>query len=220
MTAIEKLRAAFASQASRNVSLHDEYIMVGQDDGSVGEVVRYVEPADYGQDDNDPEPLTVFDMLEALREIEELAKREPLPFKQVITDPNEAYMAILAEWEDDKRKLSYYKEQEGEKRRILFAGAFPNPKEGTNRHKLPDGRQVVGKYTIGRKIDEAALPVTLQAMREAGVANTDVLVSYKPSLAKREWNTLSEDNKLLFSAAVIATPGMPGLEIEQAKGGR
>lgn len=223
MTALEKLRSAFAAQASRNIDPHEEFIYVGSEDDSTvyPERLTALPERESWQDDagdDEPEPLTLFDMLSALDEIAELEKREPVAFVQAITDPQEAYIAMLAEWQDDRTKLAYYKEQEAEKRRLLFAGAFPNPVEGSQRHKLPDGRTIKGQYKIARKIDEAALPATLLQMRELGVANADVLVSYKPSLAKREWNTLSEDNKLAFSAAVIATPGMPGLEVELPKG--
>jgi hypothetical protein len=221
MNAIDKLRAAFTAQIIRNVDPHEEFIAIGdKTPNGIVSTLEFKPERESWQDDDDDEPeyLTLFDVLSALDEIAELEKRPPLEFKPVITDPGEAYIVMLAEWEDDRKKLAYYKAREGEKRRILFAGAFPEPKEGVQRHKLPDGRTIKGDYKIGRKIDEAALPATLAAMREVGVANTDVLVSYKPSLAKREWNTLSPENKLVFSAAVIATPGMPGLEVEMPKG--
>lgn len=123
------------------------------------------------------------------------------------------YLQMLAEWEDAVEALARWKEIEMDLRLKLFAGAFPNPKEGTNSHTLPDGRVLKGQYRMNRNIDEAALPATLQALREAGVANADALVRYKPELAKREWNDLSEESKLIFSAAVITTPGTPQFEV-------
>lgn len=222
MTALEKLRLAFAGQITRNVDPHEEFIFVGDTSSALARLEATEPPAESWQepdDDAEPEPLTLFDMIAALDEIRELEKREPLPFDagEPETDPGKAYMQLLAQWNDDRSKLAFYKAREGENRRILFAGAFPNPVEGTQRFKLADGRTIKGQYKIGRKIDEAALPATLARMRELGVANTDSLVTYKPSLAKREWNTLSDEMKLEFSPAVIATPGMPGLEIEMPK---
>lgn len=123
------------------------------------------------------------------------------------------YMQMLAEHEDICLRLAALKEQELDLRLKLFSGAFPNPKEGTNTWKLPDGRELKGKHVVNRKIDEASLAVTLQAMRDAGVANADQLVRYKPELSKSEWNTLSDEMKLLFSPAVIATPGTPQFEV-------
>lgn len=221
MTALEKLRSALDAQLKRNVDPHQQFIIIGAAAYDPDNDALYATPTyEHGQEpdeEGEPDWLTLFDMRAVLDEIAELQQREPLPFKQVHTDPGEAYMAMLAEWKDDATKLAYYKEQESEKRVMLFAGAFPNPKEGTQRFKLADGRTIVGKYTINRKIDEAALPATLAAMREQGVANTDALVSYKPSLAKREWNTLGEEHKLIFSACVIATPGKPSLEVDLPK---
>lgn len=125
----------------------------------------------------------------------------------------DAYMDLLKEWEVAKELLELVKQIELDNRLKLFAGAFPHPKEGTNTHNLPDGRAIKGQYTIRRNIDEAALPGVLEDLRKAGCANSDVLVRYKPELAKREWNDLSDEHKLVFSAAVIAVPGSPQFEV-------
>jgi len=229
MTALDKLRAAFAAQIARNVDPHDQYISVIDDDwkqGAAQIAMPLVAPPereswqDDEPSDDEPDHLTLFDIICALDEIKELEQRPPVDraAEAEETDPGKRYMQLLAEWRDDRRKLAYYKEQEGTKRRVLFAGAFPNPVEGTNKLTLANGLKLKGQYKIGRKLDEAALPATLARMRELGVANTDALVNYKPSLAKREWNTLSDEMKLEFSPAVIATPGMPGLEVEEPKG--
>lgn len=127
------------------------------------------------------------------------------------------YMDILKEWEVAKELLELVKEIEMDTRLKLFAGAFPNPKEGTNTHVLPDGRALKGQYTIRRNIDEAALPGVLEDLRKAGCANSDVLVRYKPELAKREWNSLSDEMKLMFSPAVVAIPGSPQFEVTTPK---
>lgn len=221
MMALDKLRSGLEGQARRNIDPHEELVMIGPDRHD-GLPLLYKEDRESWQDDDEPDEvakLTLFDLLAALDEIKELSKRKPIDreAEPIETDPGKRYMQILAEWQDDRVKLAYYKEQEKDKRIVLFAGAFPQPVEGVNRLKLTDGRTIKAQYSISRKIDEAALPITLNHMRELGVANTDVLVTYKPSLAKREWNTLSEDNKLAFSAAVIAKPGTPSLEIEMPK---
>jgi hypothetical protein len=223
MTAIDKLRAAFASQITRNIDPHSEFIFVGSDSSPVDHKLMVQPERESWQDDesdDEAEPLTLFDMLCALDEIAELKQRPPVDraAEDVATDPGARFMQILAEWQDAKRKLAYYKDVEGTHRRTLFAGTFPEPREGTQSFKLANGFTIKGQYKIGRKLDEAALPATLATLREAGVANTDALVAYKPSLVKREWNTLSPENKLLFSPAVIATPGMPGLDLEPPKG--
>lgn len=130
------------------------------------------------------------------------------------------YLRMLETWDSMCLLKALVEESEKDMRLKLFSGAFPNPKEGTNVHKLPDGRELVGKHVVNRKIDEAALPAVLAVMRKKGVANADQLVRMKPELAKREWNSLSPEMKLLFSPAVIATPGSPQFEIRIPKRAR
>lgn len=129
----------------------------------------------------------------------------------------DAYMDIMAEWELAKEIMDVLKPIELDARLKLFNGAFPNPKEGTNTHKLPDGRELKGKYEIRRTVNEPVLAVTLQALRDHGVANTDALIRVKPELAKREWNSLSDEAKLIFSPAITATPGTPQFEVVTPK---
>lgn len=130
------------------------------------------------------------------------------------------YLRMLDAWEQVDQLRALIQECELDMRLRLFSGAFANPVEGTNSHKLPDGRVLKGQYKINRYINEEVLPATLAALRERGVANTDALVRYKPELAKREWNSLSEENKLLFSPAITAKPGTPSFEITVPKRGR
>lgn len=153
-------------------------------------------------------------LMDRAKEITNVLERLGTPGNE---DP---YMRMLGAWEEVDLLRSLVVEAEKDMRLKLFQGAFPNPKEGTNVHKLPDGRELVGKHTINRKIDEAALPAILAVMRERGVANTDKLVRYKPELAKREWGSLSDENKLVFSPAIIATPGSPQFEIRIPKRAR
>lgn len=129
----------------------------------------------------------------------------------------DAYMDMLAQHDMVKELLDAAKAAELDMRLKLFAGAFPNPKEGTNTWKLPDGREIKGKYEIRRTVNEPVLAVTLQALRDHGVANTDALIRRKPELAKAEWNTLSDEAKLIFSPALTAVPGTPQFEVVTPK---
>lgn len=162
-----------------------------------------------------PAPVdpTVAQIIERTTEITRVLKALGKPGN---ADP---YLRMLDAWEAVDQLRSLIQDCEMDMRLKLFAGAWANPKEGTNSHKLPDGRVLKGQYKINRYIDEAALPATLEALRERGVANTDALVRYKPELAKREWNALSEENKLIFSAAVTSKPGAPSFEITIPKRG-
>ena len=229
MTAIEKLRAALRPHMVRNVDPHEELLCFAQEAPLVssGADLSYLmapPERESWQDDEEgeAEPITLFDMQCVLDELEELTRRPPLTREdeEPSTDPHVRYMQLLAQWDDDRRKLAFYKEREKELRVTIFNATFPAPTEGTLRHKLPDGRTIKAGYKINRKVDEAALPAVLAHMRELGVANADALVSFKPSLVKREWNTLSDANKLEFSAAVVSSPGTPTLDIELPKGSR
>lgn len=144
-----------------------------------------------------------------LADLRELAGERP--------STGDAYMDMLAEWEAVNETLSAVKERELDLRLKLFAGAFPNPKEGTNTWRLPDGRELKGKHNINRSINEPLITATLAAMREHGVANTDALIRYKPELAKKEWNSLSDEAKLIFSPVITAVPGTPGFEVVTPK---
>lgn len=128
-------------------------------------------------------------------------------------DEGQHYLQLLAEWQDTESELKKIKARELDLRNRLFAGAFPKPTEGANTHELPDGRKLKGQYKINRRVDEAALPAVLDELREHGVANADVLVKYKPELAKREWNSLSDEAKVIFSKAIISNPGTPGFAV-------
>ncbi len=133
------------------------------------------------------------------------------------TRNSDPYLDLLERWQETVKLLASFKEQEAEQRRMLFSGAFPNPKEGVQRHQLPDGNCIKGEYKITRSLELSSLPHCLHALQEAGVANVDGLVRYKPELAVSEWRCLSDESKLMFAPAVIATPGMPSLTIEAPK---
>lgn len=156
-----------------------------------------------------PAPVdpTVAALIERTNEMSRMLKALGKPGN---ADP---YLRMLDAWEQVDQLRALVQDCELDMRLRLFAGAFANPKEGTNSHKLPDGRVLKGQHKINRYINEEALAVTLDAMRKAGVANTDALVRYKPELAKSEWNTLSDEMKLLFSPAISSKPGTPSFEI-------
>lgn len=157
---------------------------------------------------------TVAQLIERTNEISRVLKALGKPGNQ---DP---YLRMLDAWEQVDQLRALVQECELDMRLKLFAGAFANPKEGTNSHKLPDGRVLKGQHKINRYINEEALAVTLQALRDRGVANTDKLVRFKPELAKSEWNSLSEEMKLVFSPALTSKIGTPSFEITIPKRGR
>src|SRR5262245_49113181 len=105
------------------------------------------------------------------------------------------FMTALAAWQEDVKQLAIIKKREAETRRALFDSAFPDPHEGTQRRELPDGRILVGGYSLTRKVDEAALTDAFNAVRAAGYVNADALIVSKPELVKSVWNKLTEPQK-------------------------
>src|SRR5882672_4261083 len=116
MTALDKLRSAFETQITRNVDLHEEFVYVGAKDdlGPLPSLEVKSERESWQEDEPDDEEveyLTLFDVLCALDEIKELAARPPIDLEAhpIETDPGKRFMQILESWQDNKRKLAYYK---------------------------------------------------------------------------------------------------------------
>lgn len=125
---------------------------------------------------------------------------------------NEVTQADLAEWYKMQEDMKKLRAREMLLRQKIFKFYFPNPDEGTNNHNMPDGYVLKGKHTINRDVDPGAFQVLRKTFEEAGI-HPDALVQYKPSLVKREYNTLTEEQKRLFDQALIVKPGSPALEI-------
>jgi hypothetical protein len=97
-------------------------------------------------------------------------------------------------------------------RKSLFASTFPDHTAGTRYYDLPDGSRVKGVARMTYNIDEASLGTALQALRDKGLTTADSLVRYKPSLEKKAYDRLTQEEKKLFNVAVITKPGSPALE--------
>lgn len=125
---------------------------------------------------------------------------------------NEVTQEDLSQWYTMQEELKRLRAAEMLLRRKIFKAFFPVPAEGTNNHELPDGWMLKGKHTINRDIDPGAFQVLRDQFEKAGI-HPDALVQYKPSLVKREYNMLTEEQKHLFDQALIVKPGSPALEI-------
>lgn len=125
---------------------------------------------------------------------------------------NEVTQADLAEWYKMQEELKKLRSKEMLLRQKIFKFFFPDPKEGTNSHNMADGYVLKGKYGLNRDIDPGAFQVLRDTFEGAGI-RPDSLVQYKPFLVKREYNTLTEEQRRLFDQALIVKPGSPSLEI-------
>ena len=129
---------------------------------------------------------------------------------------NESQQAAHEEW---FRKLRYWqrlcstlkdvKEEEAALRKELFAGAFPAPKEGTQRVTLTDGTVLKGEFKLNRKIDIEILKGLDLPQRLK-----DLVVRYKPELDTKQYRSLKPEDLEIFDECLTITPGMPALEIE------
>lgn len=101
-------------------------------------------------------------------------------------------------------------------RKELFAMAFPSPKEGTNDLALPNGWKAKAVYKLDRKLDEAALPAVMDALRKLDVI-AESLVRYKPELDTKAYKALSDANQAIFNQCLTIKPASPSLELIQPK---
>ncbi len=146
-----------------------------------------------------------------------LANQVEINLPEVIADArrgsDDPYMQNLAEWQVLTRLASELKGREMDLRKDLFDGAFPEPKEGTNKHTLPDGRIVKGTLKISRSVDQASVVSVQRLLREELGAKTDDLFPTAFKLDKKVLDTLTVAQKKIAADAYTEKPGAPALEI-------
>jgi hypothetical protein len=119
---------------------------------------------------------------------------------------------LLSSWYTMAKELKVLRAKEILLRKQIFGHAFPNPHEGTNNFDLDDGYVLKGTYSLDRSVDEGAFSSLKEKLREEAI-NPDKLVQWKPSLVRKEYNKLTEDQKHLFDQCLTMKPGSPSLEI-------
>lgn len=141
--------------------------------------------------------------------------------------------AVLAEWQKAADALSAAKDYEARLRVVVVELNFPDPKEGTNRNQLPDGRSikcsVPYRYDLSNKEAKAekAIDDMTAISQQAGFV-ADRLIKWEPELSIKEYRLLNPDNpaaqteeqkRILAILQTILTikPGSPQIEIEEAK---
>ena len=132
---------------------------------------------------------------------------------------NTVTQADLERWYTVQKQLSKLKGEEQLLRQKIFAGMFPDPKEGTNSVDLADGFVIKGKRVINRTVDDAAYKASIEELAKAGIP-TDEIIRYKPELAVSAYRKLTEEQTHLMDTVLIIKDGMPGLEIVKPKRAR
>lgn len=118
----------------------------------------------------------------------------------------------LFAWYDMQAKLKDLKTKEMALRKSLFGYYFPNPVEGTNDYELEDGYVLKGKYPIERGVEDARFRASLEEIRGQGI-NPESLVNYKPSLIKKNYNKMTDEERGYFDQFLIIKPGSPSMEV-------
>ena len=129
---------------------------------------------------------------------------------ETLNDPDIIHK--LGVWHIAKTQLEQAKENESSLRKNIFGRIFKKPKEGTNKIALGDGYVLNGKYTINRKVDEAALDAHRARLQSIGIPIDQVIV-YKPSLSKKAYTKLTPEQRLEVDNVLQLSEGSPALDI-------
>jgi len=129
---------------------------------------------------------------------------------------DQEYLAKLYQWKTVADQLSLLKTQEMVLRKELFAVAFEEPLEGTNKAELPGGWTLKGVYKLDRSIDEASFLAIKEKLVSVGVS-TDSLVRYKIDLVLKSYKALSDATRAIMDQCLVTKPGAPSLELISPK---
>lgn len=127
--------------------------------------------------------------------------------------------ALIVEWQKLVEQVEAFKKimrEEVKLRRQVFEACFPDPEEGTNTFDLAHDWKLKGVYKIGRRVDEAALDAVKKKMRKIEV-NPDKLIRMQPSLVRKAYNELTEEQRMIFDQALIIKPETPALTLVPPK---
>jgi hypothetical protein len=137
-----------------------------------------------------------------------------IPLKPVIT-PQQAY-EMLQEWFNLAKAAKAAKAAEMPLRRMLADYYFPGAPTGASRLDLGGGYCL--KITIPdvtRKVDAELLATNEKALRKIKV-DVDALINFKPSLVKKEYDKLTDAQKLMVDSILeIDDKSSPTLAIEE-----
>lgn len=120
------------------------------------------------------------------------------------------YLQTLARWQEVKLAIKHLQEEERALRDGLFSGTFKDPTEGVNKHKLADGRELKGTYKINRT------PIQ-ELVHELPARLKNKVFKRTYALIVGEFKKLNDEDRHEVSAALVEKPGLPTLEIKEAK---
>jgi hypothetical protein len=118
----------------------------------------------------------------------------------------------IAAWFKAAEELKHARAKEILLRNRIARHFFPEAKEGTNTHVLPDGYQLKWVHKIDRNIDVGPYTVLRDQMLAAKIA-LDSVVLWKPDLAIKEYRELTEEQMKLFDQCLVIKPSQGALSI-------
>lgn len=118
----------------------------------------------------------------------------------------------LFAWYDLQARLKEMKKKESKLRNLVFSYYFPNPDEGVNTFELEDNYVLKGKHSLTRSLDDAKFRASLEEIRQAGII-PETLINYRPSLVKKAYVRLTDDERKYFDRFLIIKNGSPTLEV-------
>ena len=121
----------------------------------------------------------------------------------------------LEEWNQLKDSIAHLTAREKALREMLFAGSFPNPEEGVNTVVLPDGRKLKGTHKLNRKVLEDKLQ---KVHDELGADTFQDVFKVKYDLVLAAYRKLEPKMQKVVDKALEVKPGLPSLELVEAKG--
>lgn len=123
----------------------------------------------------------------------------------------------LEAWRKAALELAMWKEREMTLRKVVFADAFPNPVEGTNKHEVMDGWTIKATQPYTRALDQSKVEPILKDLKKQKLGD---LIKVKYELSVTDYKKLAEDDpaKAVIDAILTTKPGAPSLELIAPKG--
>ena len=118
----------------------------------------------------------------------------------------------LEKWYVLQDQLKTIRDEEAALRAEIFAEAFPNAKEGTNKFDLGEGYQLTATLPVSRKVDIAVFEAMKDLLAENGI-NADKMVKWNPELEMKQYRCLTEEELHLVDQFLIIKDGSPQMKI-------
>ncbi len=90
---------------------------------------------------------------------------------------------------------------------------FPQPKEGTNTHELNKGWQLKYKHAVNRDVNYELFQAMGEQFEAAGLRNAGQYLRQKWELDKKQYNTLTEEERHVFDQCLTIKVASPQIEI-------